>query len=101
MGLTIILEDEDGNECGLIEDNAIIRRILPDSYDKSSYCLRFIDLYGDTTFNNLQMTEFILELEMLMTKHTEKETTEFITKLMKLARKCQAENHMYLKFYGD
>ena len=101
MGLTINLEGEKGNVYETIHDNEILSEILPDYNDKSSYCLRFVDLYGDTTFNNLQMNELIHELEAIRETADSNEKRELIEQLLRLSSKCKEQVHLYLKFYGD
>ena len=101
MGITIILEDEKGDALETLLDNAVVSKILPDMNNKNSYCLRFVDLYGDTTFNNLQMTELIIELGIILKNADTKEKVEIVNDLLRLAKKCKEESHLYLKFYGD
>lgn len=101
MGLTIVLEGENGNEIESIDDNDLLQSIIPDYNDKSSYCLRFVDLYGDTTFNNLQAPELIRELEQILSDSFDAETQELIGNIVRLAHRCKNEVHLYLKFYGD
>jgi ABC-type iron transport system FetAB ATPase subunit len=101
MALTIILEGETGNEYESIDDKDLISTFLPDYNDKTSYCLRFIDLYGDTTFTNLQMPELINELKRLKPLADTKEKINLIDTILKMAERCKAESHLYLKFYGD
>jgi ABC-type iron transport system FetAB ATPase subunit len=101
MGLTIVLEGENGNEIESIDDNDMLQSIIPDYTDKSSYCLRFVDLYGDTIFNNLQAPELIKELEQMLSDSLAFETKELIENIIRLAHRCKNEVHLYLKFYGD
>jgi ABC-type iron transport system FetAB ATPase subunit len=101
MGLTIVLEGENGNEIESIDDNDLLQSIIPDYNDKGSYCLRFVDLYGDTTFNNLQIPELISELEQKLRDTKSNTTKDLIENILRLSHKCQNEVHLYLKFYGD
>ena len=55
MGIDVRLEDEDGNEEKSVLDPGFdLEKLLPSIEDETSYCLRFIDPYGDTVFNNLE-----------------------------------------------
>ncbi|MFZ1790892.1 MAG: hypothetical protein WAT92_21385 [Saprospiraceae bacterium] len=101
MSLKITLEGENGNEIESFDDNDLLQTIIPDYNDLSSYCLRFIDLYGDTTFNNLQAPVFIKELEKKLTDSLPIESKELIENIIRLANRCNNEVHLYLKFYGD
>lgn len=101
MGLTINLEGENGNVYETIQDSDILSELLPDHNDKGSYCLRFIDLYGDTTFNNLQMPELICELENIITNVDSDEKRDLVNQILKLSKRCKDEVHLYIKVYGD
>jgi hypothetical protein len=101
MGLTINLEGEKGNVYETISDNDILSELLPNHDDKSSYCLRFIDLYGDTTFNSLQMPELIRELENILKNEDSDEKHDIVNQIIRLSNRCKEEVHLYLKFYGD
>jgi len=101
MGLTIKLEGEKGNVYETIPENEFLSEILPDYNDKNSYCLRFVDLYGDTTFNNLQMPELIKELEVIIKTVDSNEIRDLINQILRLSKRCNDEVHLYLKFYGD
>lgn len=101
MGLTIRLEGENGNEIESFEDKDLFQTIIPDYNDKNSYCLRFIDLYGDTTFNNLQAPNLIDELEQKLDDSISIDLKDLILNIIRLANRCRNEVHLYLKFYGD
>ncbi|MBS1537509.1 MAG: hypothetical protein JST20_07160 [Bacteroidetes bacterium] len=101
MSLTITLEGENGNEIESFDDKGLLQTIIPDYNDKSSFCLRFVDLYGDTTFNTLQVPELIEELEQKLTELLPIETKELVENIIRLAHRCKDEVHLYLKIYGD
>lgn len=55
MGIDAKLQTEDGRILQEVFDpEDILQRLLPFN-DESSSCLRFVDPYGDTTFNQLQI----------------------------------------------
>ena len=61
MGFCVRLESEDGEPLEEIEDpKNILHQLLP-SEDASYNFLRFIDWYGETVFNRLQIPSFISE----------------------------------------
>jgi hypothetical protein len=102
VGLTIALEGEIGDKLSVVVDpKNLIGRLLPDPGDESFVCLRFIDPYQDTTFNQWQMAPFIQEVGRIATRATTLEQKEILDAVVDLARKCAAEPHLYLKFYGD
>jgi hypothetical protein len=79
----------------------ILHRLLPPPNDRSFVCLRFVDWYGDTSFNHLQMPDLISELDRLKTTPTDVEAEQLLDDIRTLATRCLAERHTYLKFYGD
>ncbi len=102
MGLDVILEWEDGERIEDVGDpHNLLHRLLPPHDDDSYQCLRFIDWYGDTVFNRLQMTPFLAEWERLYSAAQSEEEKELLRSIETLARRCQSEPHLYLKFYGD
>ncbi len=102
MPISIVLTDEDGEEVERLDDVAnLLHRLLPSGDDRSYHYLRFIDWYGDTVFNQLQMEPFLDEWGRLERAATAPEDREFLVRISDLARHCQREQHLYLKFYGD
>ena len=66
LGHLIRLEDERGRPLAEVGDGGeILHRLLPSQDDRSFVSLRFVDWYGDATFNHLQMPDLINELERL------------------------------------
>ncbi|MBC8045136.1 MAG: hypothetical protein IAF08_16980 [Rhizobacter sp.] len=59
--------------------------------------LRYLDPYGDATFNHLQMDDLIKDLDDLENIEHNPLTAE----IQKLAARCKSEVHTYLTFYGD
>jgi hypothetical protein len=64
---------------------------------KGSKLLSYLDPYGDTFFNRLQIDDLIEDL-----RHLEKlETNTLINDICVLAERCKEEINSYLVFYGD
>lgn len=102
MGLNAVLESERGDCIEEIADpKNILHRLLPLVESPSSQCLKYIDWYGDTVFNKLQMESFLKEWGQLYSKATSDEERKIIEAIQKLAERCQNGIHTYLKFYGD
>jgi len=102
MGLSIVLETEDGEELARVDDptNAL-HRLLP-RHDDESYCLvRFIDWEGDTVFNRIQIPTFLAEWTRLKKGTNDDHDLRLLGQIEKLAERCGEEPHHYLKFYGD
>jgi hypothetical protein len=64
MGVDLYLEDEQGNRLAeVLDPRGFVPRILLLAEHASTVCLRFIDPYGDSVFNQLQIPVLIRELE--------------------------------------
>ena len=104
MGLDVVLEGEAGKEFDRISDTAgllisLIRR--RSGVNQNSCCLRFIDPYGNTVFNRLQMGELLAELAGLRQEASDPVQFELVKRIEELATQCQMRVHLYVKFYGD
>jgi len=67
----------------------------------SMQLLRFIDRYGNTTFNRLQIDEFLHEWNELSRLARTPEEIKFVRDVVALAQECKREPHLYLWFVGD
>lgn len=112
MGYYIRLETEDGEEVkGVVEPDFILREIMEYAPD-TSRCLAYLDDYGNTVFNTLQMEPFIREwsgLEKALDDWCEKRPfrgptgnyRDFLRAVLDMARIAAEEPHHYLRFVGD
>jgi hypothetical protein len=101
MAFDIQLEDEHGAPLAKLPDiNNILPRLLDRTNESSDCCLPFIDPYGNTVFNRLQMERFVQELERV-SQGASGDEAMFAYRLRELALRCLQEVHLYLKFYGD
>lgn len=92
------LQDERGRpEC---DSDIGIPFALPTG-DASYKLLCHIDPYGDTVFNRLQMVVFLTEWERLIGIAQTSEQRKAWTGVRDLARRCNEEVHLYLRFIGD
>ncbi|HLF72684.1 MAG TPA: hypothetical protein VI759_11095 [Dehalococcoidia bacterium] len=103
MPITVELQTESGEEIESVigEPGSSINDVLPASNDESFAYLRFIDRYGNTTFNNLQMRPFLMEWRRLYDLVTSPDRLQLLRDVEDLATKCQKGIHLYLKFIGD
>jgi hypothetical protein len=100
MPMRIVLQDERGQVVEAVEDATnLLASCLPDA-DSQSCCLKYIDVYGDTVFNRLQMNDLLEELEAVMST-APAEVRSLLDRVAGLARRVAAEPHYYLKFVGD
>lgn len=101
MGFCIILESEGGEPLEQVEDpQNILHQLLP-SEDASYQYLRFIDWYGDTIFNRLQIEPFLNEWDRLSKSARTLDEEALLNRIRQLALQCSREPHLYLRFCGD
>ena len=97
MGLTIVLESEDGRALATVEDlKNRLYHLLPKHDDDHFQMIRFIDWYGDTVFNRLQAATFLKEWETLRGNGNSKEDEDLVSAIRELAFRLQTEPHLYL-----
>ncbi len=60
--------------------------------------LKYLDPYGNTFFNHLQVEDLLIVLSMLASNMQDAES---INKLRRLAVECRDSEHTSLAFYGD
>ncbi len=75
--------------------------LLPLHAEGSTVCLKFIDPYGDTTFNQIQIPYLLAELEELRSGNISVEAREQLESIITFIRKSEGKVHTYIKFYGD
>lgn len=71
------------------------------SQQKDSVCVRFIDAFGDTVFNQAQIPFLLKELEQAEALQTNAEVKAHLHKVCRLVAQAQDKTHMYIKFIGD
>lgn len=95
MPWNVRLQDEKGKP--VIPKDALIEfATIPDTEDFA--LLRYIDAYGDTYFNTIQMHDFISDWEKLNPPDHQREQWALV---LVMAVRCRDEVHLYLKFAGD
>jgi len=97
-----VLQTEDGEEVERLTDSeGVLNRLIPSLEDEAFQCWRFIDPYGDTVFNRLQMPQFLAELSVIRDKAADATERRVLDVLERLAKRCHDEVHLYLSFRGD
>jgi hypothetical protein len=64
-------------------------------------CLRFIDPYGDATFNQVQIPVLIAEIEALADRSVDTEGRATLRDLLAYLRTARDRPHVYVRFMGD
>ena len=101
MPMTIAVETERGETVKRFFDvRNHLRRMMERASTDEFRVLRYIDWYGDTLINQVQMEDFIHELRVF-SKHAENAgESGVIDALLGFARECEGQR-LYIKFYGD
>ena len=101
MGINIRLQDERGRKLDEILDPSNLLCALLPWDDPSFACLRFVDPYGDTTFNAAQSEVLVAELARIRAKASQHAELELLDGIQRLVQLCLAAPHRYVKFIGD
>jgi hypothetical protein len=72
---------------------------LPERAPENSPCLRFIDPYGNTTFNASQVEVLEIELSGLIDRNSD--VSDQAASLLAFVKTVTNRTHRYLKFIGD
>jgi hypothetical protein len=102
MGLAISLETEQGEKIGIVADihNWLLTQLKrPDLSE--THCLRYLDPWGNTIFNHLQMRDLMEDLMRVRNLVTNTEQSELLDKIEEFAKRCTEGIHLYVKFSGD
>ncbi|HEX5052840.1 MAG TPA: hypothetical protein VFZ65_13770 [Planctomycetota bacterium] len=76
-------------------------RFLQGADLRGTVCLRFLDPFGDTTFNQLQIVVLVEELQGIVSAQPEPEVRDHLRRILDLAIRARGQAHTYLKFFGD
>ena len=110
MGLDIQLTDEVHKILREIPDperafSHLIYRVyeVHEEDEKQFPFLSGVDIYGDTTFNPLQMPKVLEELKYISSKWAmDDEQKALLKEVIALCEECKAAgHHIYVVFYGD
>jgi hypothetical protein len=100
----MVIEDENGIVIdSYSEDYKLIGLIFQEFSEPEllkTHCLRFIDPYGDTTFNMLQKPVLVAELRSLQSKCND-ESKMYLEPMIEFLSRHEQGIHTYVKFYGD
>ena len=101
MAIKVILQSIDGNKQDQVGDPDYCLALVWPSGDPSFPLLQYIDPYGNTVFNGLQMPEVQKELKRLIGMASSDDQRNILQRICELAAKCQERPHMFLRFRGD
>jgi hypothetical protein len=114
MGLNLRWEDGRGNRLEeIIDPLDFLGTALFTVDTEGTICLRFIDPYDDTVFNQMQVPVLIEELKALKEQisdrgwtsvsrgRTPEKVRDHLQQLIELAERCRGEGIGHLIFIGD
>lgn len=102
MGIDLVWEDDCGTQLALLSDPlSLMQKWLPiESATEFAY-LRFIDPYGDTIFNSLQLPTLLQELANCHNNMLDLKIADHLNKAIALTKGAQGFNNTYIRFVGD
>jgi hypothetical protein len=97
--ITVEVQDERGErEAGPVFWQ---RPPLPNPDNARFPCLRFVDPYGNTVFNQVQIPVFLDDLRLLLKSHLTEEQVSEIRSIEALIGPYIANPHFYVVLIGD
>jgi hypothetical protein len=96
------LQNGAGRTIDQIRDGGLLHELIPVVSDERFTCWRFVDPYGETVFNHLQLPIFRREIDLLRPTNGTRQEVEHILDLVDdLAAVRAGDIHRYLKIVGD
>jgi uncharacterized protein YqfB (UPF0267 family) len=87
----------------VFDPRQLLTRLASDSwYDlPNSVCLRFIDPWGNTLFNQAQVPVLLAELQEAHAQQSDAELKAHLGKVIRLLEQANGRTHTYIQFTGD
>jgi hypothetical protein len=102
MGINLTWQDEDGTPLGeVVDSHGSLSKLMTQNAYPHTVCLRFIDPYGDTVFNQPQISVLLSEMQTLLASIVDPQVRDDLQTMTNLVAKSRGEVHTYLKFVGD
>jgi hypothetical protein len=103
MSIGLRWEDENGNELASVDSLPASKfvSLIPPLIALDYPCLRYVDHYGDTTFNQLQIPQLADDLSRVLLRCEDDATRQQVETMLALVLKAAGQTHTYIKFYGD
>lgn len=102
MGVDVNRQHEDGVVIESVNDlHEHLAKVLCAADLEKTACLRFVDPYGDTKFNQLQIPVLLRELEALASGGLEPAQREHLLRVVEVVRRALEQVHVYVEFVGD
>lgn len=102
MGIDLVWEEDCGTELARLSDPlSLMQKWLPIQSATEFAYLRFIDPYGDTVFNTLQLPTLLQELKSCHTNLLDVKIADHLNKAIALVTGAQGFTHTYIRFIGN
>lgn len=102
MGIDVRVETESGEvQDEVLDDGNLTEKLLPEREDATSPCLRFVDPFGDTLFNQIQIPLVVKELEKRLRGSIKTEAKAHCEAILKAVKAAAGEAHTYVRFSGE
>ncbi len=102
MGIDVRVETESGEvQDEVLDDQNLTEKLLPDREDGASQCLRFVDPFGDTLFNQIQIPIVVAELEKRMRASGRPEVKAHCEAILQAVKAAMGEARTYVRFSGE
>ncbi len=102
MTWPVIWQNESGEDLARLDDPGFLPELLPRNDEPpTTACLRFVDPYGDTVFNQAQLAQLLIELESRRAGITDLRVRRGLEQLLSFLRPCAGQTHTYIKIIGD
>jgi len=100
VGINVEWRDESGKVIEQISDsNSLLYQALAAAQLEATQFLRFIDFYGDTTFNQLQLSGLLAEFSALAKSCAGERARHLLSITLLLVH--ASSTHTYVTFVGD
>ena len=101
MAIDVVLQESPGRMLEYVGYPVGVSSTLIPYDDESFPYLGYVDPYGDTIFNHLQMKPFLLDWVRLYARASSEAEINFLRQVEILAQKCQTGFCLSLKLTGD
>jgi len=100
MPIDIEIQDERGGTIARY-DGPFIGLGFVELASQESTCFRFIDPWGDTTFNQAQIEVLLEELTNVLARTTDSQRRKELEAVIDFVKRASNSVHTYVKFIGD
>jgi hypothetical protein len=100
MPLSVQIEDESGRRAAERWWHPRSTQLLVGAHP-GTCCLRFLDPYGDTVFNQEQLPVLLAELRALRQRAPDPEGATMLDDLLRYLEAATEQVHTYVRFVGD